>query len=159
MDTGRRTAAGRAAAYRERLWPSRAWWWLGGLFALGVGIVFLVVGPLGALRGFLGAAIAVAAGLTIYAAEIVVTADGLAAGRAHLPWSAVGRVRPLSPTEALALRGRDADVRAFLLLRAYVPTAVVVEVTDPADPTPYWFVSTRHPEALAAALRQPAARG
>jgi hypothetical protein len=39
-----------------------------------------------------------------------------------------------------------------MLLRSYVPTALRVEVTDPADPTPYLYLSTRDPEALAAAI-------
>ncbi|GLV74094.1 hypothetical protein Shyhy02_20960 [Streptomyces hygroscopicus subsp. hygroscopicus] len=39
-----------------------------------------------------------------------------------------------------------------MLLRSYIPTALRVEVTDPEDPTPYVYVSTRNPEALAAAL-------
>jgi DUF3093 family protein len=38
------------------------------------------------------------------------------------------------------------------LLRSYVPTAVRVDVTDPADPTPYLYLSTRRPEKLAKAL-------
>ena len=29
---------------------------------------------------------------------------------------------------------------------------VRVEITDPADPAPYWLVSSRHPDALAGAL-------
>jgi hypothetical protein len=43
--------------------------------------------------------------------------------------------------------GRDADARAYLLLRPYLKRAVRVEITDPADPTPYWLVSTRHPKS------------
>ena len=31
---------------------------------------------------------------------------------------------------------------------------VRVDLNDPADPHPYWLVSTRHPERLADALRQ-----
>jgi hypothetical protein len=30
---------------------------------------------------------------------------------------------------------------------------VRVTVTDPQDPTPYWLVSTRHPEKLVEALQ------
>lgn len=41
-----------------------------------------------------------------------------------------------------------------MLLRGYVPRAVRVEVTDPADPTPYVYLSTRDPEGLAAAIRR-----
>jgi len=29
----------------------------------------------------------------------------------------------------------------------------VVEITDPADPVPYWLISSRRPERLVAALR------
>jgi hypothetical protein len=39
-----------------------------------------------------------------------------------------------------------------MLLRSYVPTALKVEVTDPADPTPYVYLSTRSPQRLADAL-------
>lgn len=44
-----------------------------------------------------------------------------------------------------------------MVLRSYVRTALRVEVTDPADPTPYLYLSTRDPEGLAAAIAQ--ARG
>ena len=46
----------------------------------------------------------------------------------------------------------DADARAYLLLRPYLKRAVKVEITDRADPAPYWLISTRHPEELAQAL-------
>ena len=50
------------------------------------------------------------------------------------------------------MAGRDADARAYLLLRPYLKRAVRVEINDPADPTPYWLVGTRRPEDLAEAL-------
>jgi hypothetical protein len=64
----------------------------------------------------------------------------------------MGAVTALDPPAAALLRGRDADPRAYLLLRAWAPAAVRVEVDDPGDPAPYWYVSTRRPAALAAAL-------
>jgi hypothetical protein len=36
--------------------------------------------------------------------------------------------------------------------RAWIGTAVQVLLDDPADPTPFWVVSTRHPVELATAL-------
>ena len=50
------------------------------------------------------------------------------------------------------LAGRQADARAYLLLRPYLRRSVRVDVVDPADPTPYWLLATRHPDRLAAAL-------
>ncbi|HET8971301.1 MAG TPA: DUF3093 domain-containing protein, partial [Candidatus Nanopelagicales bacterium] len=67
----------------------------------------------------------------------------LRAGRARLPREHVGRVRVLDADTARRLRGVDADPRAYLCVRSWVPGAVLVEVTDPADPHPYWLVSTR----------------
>ena len=60
---------------------------------------------------------------------------------------------PSTPRRPGASPGRDADARAYLLLRPYLKRAVRVEITDPADPTPYWLVSTRHPDELAARSR------
>ena len=46
----------------------------------------------------------------------------------------------------------DADARAYLLLRPYLKRGVRVDITDPADPAPYWLVSSRRPDALVSAL-------
>ena len=59
---------------------------------------------------------------------------------------------PLDADATRRLAGVEADARAYLLLRPYLKRAVRVEITDPADPAPYWLVSTRHPDELAAAL-------
>ena len=44
------------------------------------------------------------------------------------------------------------DPAGYHLIRGWVPGGVRAEVRDPADPTPYWFVASRHPAALAAAV-------
>ncbi|MDX2025238.1 DUF3093 family protein, partial [Microcella sp.] len=49
-------------------------------------------------------------------------------------------------------RGQRLDARAFLVLRPDIPAVLRVAVTDPDDPTPYWLLSTRRPEELAAAI-------
>ncbi len=51
------------------------------------------------------------------------------------------------------MAGPEADARAYLLLRPYLKRAVRVEITDPADPAPYWLVSSRRPEELARAVQ------
>jgi hypothetical protein len=58
----------------------------------------------------------------------------------------------LDADAARRVRGVDADPRAFLYLRGWVPTAVRLDLNDPSDPAPYWYVSTRRPEELAVAL-------
>jgi hypothetical protein len=74
------------------------------------------------------------------------------AGRARIPVRLLAAPEALDAAGARGAAGVEADARAFLLLRPYVATAVRVQVVDPADPTPYWLVSTRHPGTLAAEL-------
>jgi Protein of unknown function (DUF3093) len=78
--------------------------------------------------------------------------DGeVVAGTAHVPLRHCGAVTPLDADAARRARGPEADANAFLVLRPWVPTAVRVEIVDPADPTPYWLVSTCRPERFASA--------
>jgi hypothetical protein len=107
--------------------------------------------PVGIVVG--AAALALATlGMARVATEVTVSAAGLDVGHAHLPWDAIGAVEVLDAEAARRLRGTGADSRAYVLLRGWVPTAVAVAVMDRRDPTPYWYVSSRRPERLAAAL-------
>jgi hypothetical protein len=101
--------------------------------------------------------VAAAVALTGVAAlsRIRVQVDGehLHIDDAHLPRSVIGEVTVIDASGRRDLLGQDADPLAFVILRPWIPGGVRVNLEDPADPTPYWFVSSRHPEALAAALR------
>lgn len=88
-----------------------------------------------------------------YGATVAVTDGVLRAGKARIPLEHVGDVEVLDPEETRRTSGVDADARAYLVLRPYLRTAVKVEITDPADRTPYWLIHSRDPDALAAALR------
>ncbi|GAA1981973.1 DUF3093 domain-containing protein [Kitasatospora viridis] len=144
--------------YDERLTAPRSWWLLPVGTGLSLALILLVFGPVPGLIGLLVGFVAAAVALSSYgSARIRVVQGSLVAGAARIPVSALGEARPLDAAEAVAWRSVKADPRAFMLLRSYVRTALRVEVTDPADPTPYLYLSTRDPEALAAALT--AARG
>jgi hypothetical protein len=140
--------------YRERLRVPARWWALLLLFlaslwlALAVSTAPLVAGGAGVLATALGTGLLLGYG----GARIEVDAAALRAGRAHLEWACCGPATALDPDATRRLGGVDADARAFLLLRPYLATAVRVEVRDPADPTPYWMLSTRHPQRLAASI-------
>jgi hypothetical protein len=89
-----------------------------------------------------------------YGSARVEVSDGwLQAGRARISGEFVGEVEPLDSVETRRLAGRDADVRAYLLLRPYLKRSVKVTLHDRRDPTPYWLVNTRDPAHLAAAIR------
>ncbi|UCM90887.1 DUF3093 domain-containing protein [Streptomyces marincola] len=139
--------------YDERLTVPKTWWLMAlfGVLLLGVALV-----PLGAVAFLCGLAAGGAlAGVALSSygsARIRVVAGSLIAGQARIPVTALGEARALDAEEARAWRTHRADARAHMLLRAYIPTAVRVEVTDPGDPTPYLYLSTRRPDRLAAAL-------
>jgi hypothetical protein len=97
-------------------------------------------------------AIMVAAFLSYGSARVEVGEGHLRAGRARVPLAYVGTVRALDVAAMRRQAGVDADARAYLLLRPYLKRGVRVELTDPADPTPYWLVSCRRPERLVAAV-------
>lgn len=153
MATGARDA-GSAAGYSETLLVPTSWWLLGCLFVAAVFWAFLLATPLltTVVAGAIAAAV-VGVTLTRYgSARVATDPDGFAAGRALLPYRFVGTVEALDEESTHRVMGVDADARAFLLVRAYCKGAVKVAVTDPADPAPYWLVSTRRPKALAASL-------
>jgi hypothetical protein len=139
--------------YEERLTAPRSWWFITVLMGVACALMFLPLGTLPMLGGLVGGTAVAGVVVSAYGSmRIRIVADSLVAGDAKIPLSALGDAVVLDAEEARAWRLHKADTRAFMLLRAYIPTALKVEITDPADPTPYAYLSTRHPEALKAAL-------
>ncbi|MFG2713294.1 DUF3093 domain-containing protein [Streptomyces goshikiensis] len=142
------------AHHDERLTAPRSWWGVAVLTGLACALMLLPLGGLPLLAGLVGGTALAGALVSSYGSARVRVVNGvLAAGDARIPAAALGEPEVLDAEEARAWRTYKADTRAFMLLRSYVPTAVRVEVTDPADPTPYVYLSTREPQALVAALR------
>ena len=136
----------------ETVRPPAVWWALG---ALGSGTLWLVLAvalpwEVAAAAGLLTGAL-VTWGLMAAGVRVGVGDGEVVAGAAHVPLRHVGAVTPLDAEQTRRARGPEADANAFLVLRPWVATAVRVEITDPADPTPYWLVSTREPQRFAAA--------
>ncbi|MFD4547625.1 DUF3093 domain-containing protein [Streptomyces sp. NPDC058466] len=142
-----------ASPYEERLTAPRTWWAICFLVGIAMALIFLPFGTLpllGALVG--GTAVSAVVASSYGSIRIRIVGDSLIAGEAKIPVTALGDAEILDQEEARAWRTYKADPRAFMLLRAYIPTALRVQVTDPADPTPYLYLSTREPERLIAAL-------
>ncbi len=151
--------------FRERLTPSWFGWFAAGAIGASFGFVVLpLAGGIGYLAGFLAGAVPGAAvGLAVMAAtsaKVEVTTSELRAGRASIALDGVGPVEVLDRAGMAQLRGRGIDPRSYHCQRGWLAQGVRVEITDPADPTPYWLISSRHPDALAAAIETAAtARG
>lgn len=138
--------------YSERLWP-----------AVSLFIVLLLLLPSVTLMLWpIASAIAIPASIVVYAlvagslalmSPSLIVRDGqLRAGSARIPVSMLGETTKLNDAELRRIIGPGADARAYLLVRGYIHQGVRVEVTDPADPAPYWVLTTRRPNELVAAI-------
>jgi len=144
-----------ATAYQERLGVPLRWWVQGTMLvaSLWLALVVAIPGPVAWVCSA-GALALLAALLFAYGnARVSVGGGWLRAGRARIEAGHLGAVSALDAEETRRVAGPEADARAYLLLRPYLKRAIRVEITDPADPAPYWLVSSRHPDALAKAVR------
>ena len=140
-------------AYRERLTPPWWGWLLAALWAATLAIAYGYA--IGAVVGWLvGVGLFAIAAIALWAMSAVIEVhdDRLLAGRATLPLTVVADVRPVDTAEARLLMGTGADATAFTVTRGWVRQGVKVDLVDPHDPTPYWYVASRRPDDLAAAI-------
>lgn len=138
----------------ERLTASGLWWAMVALIALCVGWLLLVATSPTIAAVVAGVTLVLlGAGLWRYGSIVVTGEPGaFRAGEAHLETPHLGAVESLDPAAWRAALDRAGIDRAFLLTRPWIDRGVRVEVVDPADPTPYWLVSSRRPDALARAV-------
>jgi hypothetical protein len=144
---------GKNPVFQERLWPSLGMWVFAFIMTSSLGIAYSQA--YGKELGFIVAistTLAVVIGLIVNTPLIQVDELNLRAGRARLPLEFVGKVQILDDVQSRRARSTDANSNAHFQLRGGIKGSVIVEVTDPQDPHPYWQVSTRKPDALIAAL-------
>jgi hypothetical protein len=91
--------------------------------------------------------------------RVAVTAAEFQVDDARLPVGVIADVVALDADGKRELLGVGAHPLAFVVQRPWIGGAVQVLLADPADPTPYWVVSTRHPVELATALLAARDRG
>jgi DUF3093 family protein len=134
--------------YAERL---RVPWWAWPSSLL-LGAVLAAEFPMGWLPFAIVVPLTVLALLWIGRLRVAVTPTEFQVDDARLPLSAIAEVVALDANGKLELLGVGANPLAFVVQRPWIGGAVQVLLDDPADPTPYWVVSTRHPVELATAL-------
>ncbi|MBM7504955.1 DUF3093 domain-containing protein [Agromyces aurantiacus] len=138
--------------YRERLWPT-PWIYVSSLLLIPASILVLapVSLPAGIVTGIVLYA-ALVGSLTLTAPVIEVSGGRFRAGRAEVPLEVTGTAVAALGDAARIERGTGLDARAFLVIRGWIRDVVRVPIEDPADPAPYWLVSTRRADELAAAI-------
>ena len=138
--------------YREKLWPT-PWIYIVSLLLVPSSILVLapVSMPAGIVTGIV-LYLAVVGALSLTAPVVEVRDGRLRAGRAEIELTLTGEAVAAEDAAARAERGTGLDARAFLVIRGWVQPVVRIPIVDPADPTPYWLVSSRRPKQLAAAI-------
>jgi hypothetical protein len=140
--------------YAERLTVPLRWWAQGTMLVASLWLAVLAATPEVVAWSVTALALAIMVALFVgYGRPRVgVEGDTLRAGRAHVRLEHVGEVTALDAEGVRRQAGVDADARAYLLLRPYLKRGVRIDITDAADPAPYWLVSCRRPEALVTAV-------
>jgi hypothetical protein len=151
---------GYVARYHERLtvpW----WWWLAApaFAALFAAEIFLGAPGVATWVPYL-----ILVPLTLFGLwwlgriRIAVTDTELVVDDARLPLRFIAGVVALDGLTKRDLLGPNAEPYAFVIQRPWIAGAVQVWLNDPADPTPYWVISSRRPDRLAEALASASAR-
>lgn len=142
--------------YRETtFWP----WWAVltclGLVALIAASFDRALGEIASWVGWVVAAIGIAVMMwALWATRLRIEVDEefISVNRAKLPRQWAGKAVGAKGQQARELRTQRSDARAFMASRPWLKGAVLVEVTDPADPHPYWYISCKRPDNLVRTL-------
>jgi hypothetical protein len=152
----RRPVTGAAQTeYRERLHTPYWWYPVGLAVAVILAAEFHVSGyPLTDSIPFLTLPpLSIAIIWVLGRSRLTISSQELSIRGAHIPLRYVSGVVALDARTLRRLIGREGDPQAFVAIRPWIGPGVQLQLDDQDDPTPYWVVSTRHPERVVALLR------
>lgn len=86
--------------------------------------------------------------------EITFDGEVLKIDKANIEVKYLGKVTVLDKTEMRLLRTRDADPAAYLAIKFWEPRGLRIELNDARDKTPYWLVTSKRGEEIAALLNR-----
>ena len=150
--TGDATGGG---AYRETL--RTPWWWY--VIALAVAAVLAAEFHISGLRltdWIPWCTLLPVAVLSVWwlgRSRLEVSGGELRVRGAHLQLDYVTGMIALDEQTLRRVVGREGDPAAFVSVRPWIGPGVQLWIDDEDDPTPYWLVSSRHPDQLVQALR------
>jgi hypothetical protein len=146
------TQSGTHVVFQEKVRPSVGMWILVVVAAASTALMVMPVWKLGTIILPIIAFVLFAWWLNSLTLSIIVTEKQLFVGEAHIDRKFVPGATAYHGDDARAARGVDLDARAFLKIRPWAKPVVRIDLDDANDPTPYWLVSSRRPDELAAAL-------
>lgn len=141
--------------YEERQWLPWYWWLIAvflvslltAQFAMNRSEVWLYV-PAVVLSVIAVWVLLSMSGTRIRVEEDTAGTRWLVAGEANLPHTVVDRALAVPATAKRNAMGRQLDPAAFVVSHGWVPEMAMLVLDDPEDPTPYWLVASKDPDAL-----------
>ena len=107
-----------------------------------------------ALVAFITATIAIIYIAIAMRSTITLDGEELRIDRAHIDIKYLGSATVLDSPAMRLLRTRDADPAAYLAIKFWMPKGIKITVVDPRDPTPYWLITSKRGEEIAALLNK-----
>ena len=86
--------------------------------------------------------------------EITFDGEVLRIDKANIELNYLGKVTVLDKTAMRLLRTRDADPAAYLAIKFWEPRGLRIELNDSREKTPYWLVTSKRGEEIAALLNR-----
>jgi hypothetical protein len=86
--------------------------------------------------------------------EITFDGEVLRIDKANIEVEYLGKATVLDKNAMRLLRTRDADPAAYLAIKFWEPRGLRIELNDARDKTPYWLVTSKRGEEIAALLNR-----
>jgi len=86
--------------------------------------------------------------------EITIDGEVFKIDKANIEVKYLGKVTVLDKTSMRLLRTRDADPAAYLAIKFWEPRGLRIDLSDPRDKTPYWLITSKRGEEIAALLNR-----
>jgi hypothetical protein len=147
--------ASHSVRYRETLRPP-LWWYGVGLFVSALLAGEFHISSL-ALTDWLSFGIMLPLSVVIVwslgRGALEITDGELRIRGAHIALTEISGAVALNAETLRRVVGREGDPAAFVSIRPWIGPGLQLWLDDPEDPTPYWVVSSRHPQQVVDLVR------
>lgn len=140
------TKTSEPSLYRERVSPGLSFF-LAGLFVpTALFLIVLAFDDLWALVTFVVSEAAIIIIGLLSAPTLVLSRDSISIGKVTIPTKYISGVTVIPQSDQQAEKGPRLQPAAYVRFQVGVKGLIKIELNDPADPTPYWLISSRNPE-------------
>lgn len=143
------TKTSNSSSYSERVFPGLSFF-LATLFVpTALYLIVLAFDDLWALVTFVVCEVSIISIGLLGAPTLVLSKESLSIGKVQIPTQYISGISAIPASNQQSEKGPKLHPAAYVRFQAGVKGLLKIELNDPADPTPYWLISSRNPELLA----------